>query len=66
MSSASLYDKNIKEQQPKGNNYLKNKLISDNWIVSSVSVHGESTTTISPDGERFPRNNKKRKFHKFQ
>ena len=37
------------------------KLISDNRIVSSMSVHGASTTTILPDGYRIPRKNIKKK-----
>ena len=40
----------------------KNKLISENRSVSSVSVHGGSTTNILPDNERIPRKNKKEKL----
>ena len=29
-------------------------------------VHGGSTTTIFPDGDRIPRKNKRIKFQKFQ
>ena len=38
------------------------KLISDNLSVSSMSVHGGSTTTIFPDGDRIPRKNLKNKL----
>ena len=38
-----------------------NTLISDNKSVSSVSEHGGSTTTISPDRESTPRKNFKKK-----
>ena len=62
ISSASLYDKNIKEQQPKEIMIRKKKLISENRSVSSVSVHGGSTTNILPDNERIPRKNKKEKL----
>ena len=55
-SSASLDDKNIKEQQPKEIRIIKNKLISDNRSFSSASVHGGSTTAISPNKECIPRN----------
>ena len=42
---------------------IKNKKwISDNQSVSSMSVHGGSTTTISPDRDRIPRNNLKKKL----
>ena len=27
-----------------------------------MSIHGESITTVSPDGERIPMNNKKKKL----
>ena len=47
--------KNIKEQKPIEIRFRKNKLISDNRSVSSMSVHGASITTVSPDGERTPR-----------
>ena len=66
MSSSSSNDKNIKEQQPIEIMFRKNKLISDNQSVSSMSVHGASITTVSPGGERIPRKKKKRNFHKFQ
>ena len=42
------------------------KLISDNRIVSSMSVHGASTTTILPDGYRIPRKNIKKKPSEIQ
>ena len=57
ISSASSDDKNIKEQQPTEIRFRKNKLISDNQSVSSMSIHGASITTVSPDRERTPRNN---------
>ena len=41
------------------------KLIIDNRIVSSMSLHGESITTVLPDRDRIPRNLKKN-FQKFQ
>ena len=41
---------------------INNKLISDNRSVSSMSVHGGSTTTISPDGDCIPRKNFKNKL----
>ena len=47
MSSASSDDKNIKEQQPKVITIRKNKLIGDNRSLVSMSVHGESITTVS-------------------
>ena len=62
ISSASLGDKNTKEQQAKEIMIRKNKLISDNRIVSSMSVHGGSTTNISPDGERILRKNFKKRL----
>ena len=57
ISSASSDDKDTKEQQPKVIMIKNNKLISDNLIVSSMSVHGGSTTNISPDEDRIPRKN---------
>ena len=63
ISSASSDDKNIKEQQPTEIIFRK-KLISDNQSVSSMSVHGAIITTVSPDGERIPRE-KKRNLQKF-
>ena len=59
ISSVSSYDKRIKEQQPTVITIRKNRLISDNCSLSSMSVHEESTTTVSPDGERIPSKNKK-------
>ena len=41
------------------------KLISDNRSVSSMSIHGGSTTTIPPDGDRFPRKNNKKTLINF-
>ena len=61
ISPASLYDKNIKEQQPKEIR-IRKKIISDNRSVSSMSVHVGSTANISPDGERIPRKNKNKKL----
>ena len=57
ISSASLYDKNTKEQQWKEIIIRNNKLIGDNRSVSSMYVHGGIKTTISPDWERIPRKN---------
>ena len=57
ISSASLYDKITKEQQPKEIMIRNNKLISDNWSLSSMSVHGWSKKNILPDGARIPRKN---------
>ena len=57
ISSANLNDKNIKEEEPKEIRIRKNKLISDNRVFPSMYVHGESTMTISTDGERIPRKN---------
>ena len=65
MSSASSDGKNIKEQQPTVITIKKNKLISYNWSLSSMSVHGGSVTTISPDRDSIYRKNKKRNFQKF-
>ena len=66
ISSSSLDDKYTKEQQPKEIIIRNNKLISDNWSVSSMFVHVASITNVSPDRERIPRKNKKRNFKKFQ
>ena len=65
ISSASLDDKNIKEQQPTEIMFRKHKLISDNRIVSSMHVHGESITTVSPDREHIPGKKKKETFISF-
>ena len=65
ISSASLYDKDTKEQQPKVIMITNNKLISDNRSVSSMSVHGGSKMTVLPDGYCIPGKNKKRNFQKF-
>ena len=46
ISSARLDDKDTKEHQPKVIMIRNNKLISDNWSVSGVSINGGSTTTI--------------------
>ena len=57
ISSASLYDKDTKEQQPK-EKMIKNKnFISDNRSVSSMFVHGWSATTILPYRDRIHRKN---------
>ena len=66
MLSSSSDDKNIKEQKTTEIRFRKSKLLSDNQSLSSMYVHGESITTISPDGERIPRKKKKRNFQKFQ
>ena len=42
--------------------FRKNKLINDNQSVSSMSVHGASITTVSPDGESIPRKKVKNKL----
>ena len=39
-----------------------NKLISENQSVSSMYVHWGSKTNISPDGDRIPMKNKKKKL----
>ena len=57
ISSASLYDKDTKEQQPKVIMIRNKTIISDNQSVSSMSVHGGSTSTISPDGDYISRKN---------
>ena len=49
----------MKEQEPKLITIKTNKLTSDNISLSSVSVLGESITTVSPDGYRIPRKEKK-------
>ena len=49
-SSAVSDDKIIKEQQTTEIRFIKNNLTSDNQSVSSMSVHGESITTVSPGG----------------
>ena len=63
ISSSSLDDKD--EQQPKAIIIRNKKCISDNRSVSSMSLHGGSTTTISPYGGRIPRKNKKETFINF-
>ena len=55
ISSASLDDKYTKEQQPKVIRIRNKKCISEYRSVSSMSVHGGSTTTIFPDVDRFSR-----------
>ena len=62
MSSASSYDKNMKEQQPTVITIKTNKLTHDNQSLSSVSVLGASITTVSTDGDRIPRKKKKKKM----
>ena len=57
MSSASSDDKNIKERQQTEKGFRKK--ISDNRSVSSMSVHGASITTVSPDEERIRKEKKK-------
>ena len=61
---ASLDDKDTKKQQPKEIKFRNDKLRSDNPIVSSMSVHGASITTVSPDKEHIP--SKKKNLQKFQ
>ena len=60
VSSASLDDKDTKEQQPKEVMIRNNKLISDNQSVSIMSVHGASITTVSPEKYCIPRKIKKK------
>ena len=55
----------MKEQQPKVIMIKTNKLTRDNRSLSSVSVLGESIKTVSPDGDRTPRKNKKETFRNF-
>ena len=62
MSSASSDDKNMKGQQPIVITIRKNKITRDNRSLSSVSVLGESITTVSPGGDRIPSNKKKNKL----
>ena len=56
----------MEEQQPKVITIKTNKLSRDNISLSSVSVLGEIITTVSPDGDRIPRNKKKRNSQKLQ
>ena len=55
----------MEEKQPKVITIKINKLARDNLSLSSVSVLGKSITTVSPDGDRIPRE-KKRNYQKFQ
>ena len=55
----------MKEQQPKLITIKTTKLTRDNRSVSSVSVLGESITTVSPYKDRIPRKKKKKKLSKF-
>ena len=55
ISSASLYDKDTKQQQPKEIMIINNKLISENRSVPSMSVHVASIMTISPDRDHISR-----------
>ena len=55
ISSASLSDKSTKKQQPKEIKFRNDKYISDTPSVSSISIHGASKTTVSPDKELIPR-----------
>ena len=48
ISSASLYNKNTKNQQPTEIKFRDDKLRSDTPIVSSMSIHGASITTVLP------------------
>ena len=54
------------KQQPKLIMIKTNKLARDNRSLSSVSVLGESITTVSPDRDLIPRKKKKINFQKFQ
>ena len=62
MSSSSSDDKNMKEQQPTVITIKTKKLTRDNQRLSSVSVLGASIMTVSPDGDRIPRKEKKKKI----
>ena len=57
ISSSSLNDKDTKEKQSKEIMIINNKLISNNRNFSSMSVHGGSITTISPDRHCIPQKN---------
>ena len=65
ISSASSYDKATKEQQPKEIKFRNEKLRSDNPSVSSMSIHGASTTTAFPEKYRIPCKIKKATFRNF-
>ena len=66
MSSASSYDKNMKEQQPIVITIKTKKLARDHRSLSSVSVLGESITTVSPDRDRILRKKEKKEtFRNF-
>ena len=54
ISSAILSDKDTKNQQPKEIKFRNDKLRSDTPSVSSMSVHGASITTVSPEKDRIP------------
>ena len=66
ISSASLGNKDTKEQQPKEIIVRNEKLMSDNPIVSIVSVHRSSITTVFPEKNCISREIKKRNLHKFR
>ena len=57
ISSASLFDKSNKIEQPKEIN-----VISDSPSVSGISRHVSSITTVSPDKERIPCKIKRKKM----
>ena len=56
ISSASLYVKINKIEKPKEIDISK-----ENSIISGMSVHGESLSSITPDKRRITRNNKRKK-----
>ena len=62
ISSASLYDKDTKEQEPKEIKFRNEKLRSDNPSVSIMYVHGSSIITVSPEKYRIPRTIKIKKL----
>ena len=65
ISSASLSNKSTKIQQPIEIKFMDDKFRSDTPIVSSMSIHGASITTVSPDKYRIPRKIKKENFRIF-
>ena len=62
ISSASLFDKRTKKQQPKEIKLRNEKFRSDTPSVSSMSIHDASITTVLTDKKRIPRKIKKKKI----
>ena len=56
ISSANLSDKSTKIVKPKEIDIRK-----DNSSLSVMSVHGESVSSVTPDKQRIPRKNKRKK-----